>query len=572
MWNKILDSIKNWSIMYCGLLLLALILSPSAGALTIDAKEARIRTVGRVSGRDMWNLWSNGELADFVEVKKPGHYLIEVEAKGSPAAGVWPFMRISLDGESVGDVEVKSPELKVFRFPLHVAPGHYRIAVRFTNDFLTEDEDRNLYLRRITVRPADGGDGDSILASGDAVIWQTAWTKKQKRIEDEILSEASASIENLRKENGRVIVRDASGGVIRGAIVRVELLCHEFLFGCNIYAFDRFWWKAKNEKYKNCFAELFNYATIGFYWRNYEPKRGKPNYKYTDKVVEWCERQGIRMKGHPLLWALEHGIPQWSDGQPSPEIQRQRVSEIISRYHDKIEFWEVVNEPAHLPGISIDEPYRWAREVDRNAYLIVNDHNVMDDGCPQFYALLEQAVANNIPFDGIGIQSHDPATMRFPLISVQQTLDHYAKLGKELHITEFTPASDGQPITGSHVQGGWNEESQADYAVKFYTVCFAHPAVVAITWWDLCDGHAWRTGGGLLRKNMTPKPAYSALKKLIRDKWTTKKNGETDETGTFKFRGFRGKYSFNVEWKEKHIRQDFDLTKEGSNCIEVTLE
>ena len=31
--------------------------------------------------------------------------------------------------------------------------------------------------------------------------------------------------------------------------------------------------------------------------------------------------------------------------------------------------------------------------------------------------------------------------MRFPLELVKETLDHYAALGKELHITEFTPTS-----------------------------------------------------------------------------------------------------------------------------------
>jgi len=43
--------------------------------------------------------------------------------------------------------------------------------------------------------------------------------------------------------------------------------------------------------------------------------------------------------------------------------------------------------------------------------------------------------------------------MRFPLEQVWSTLDHYATLGKDLHITEFTPTSGGQEISGSHVTG-----------------------------------------------------------------------------------------------------------------------
>ena len=45
---------------------------------------------------------------------------------------------------------------------------------------------------------------------------------------------------------------------------------HEFLFGCNIYGFDHAKTKAQNDAYKQRFAELFNYATVGFYWRWYE--------------------------------------------------------------------------------------------------------------------------------------------------------------------------------------------------------------------------------------------------------------------------------------------------------------
>jgi endo-1,4-beta-xylanase len=121
----------------------------------------------------------------------------------------------------------------------------------------------------------------------------------------------------------------------------------------------------------------------------------------------------------------------------------------MQRYQGRIEFWEVVNEPSHLPGLKIDSPYRWAREADPKAVLVVNDYHVMADGQPAFYRLLERADQNGVPFDGIGIQAHEPRTMRFPLARVTRFLDHYGSLGKVLHITEFTPTSAGQPMTGS---------------------------------------------------------------------------------------------------------------------------
>ena len=73
----------------------------------------------------------------------------------------------------------------------------------------------------------------------------------------------------------------------------------------------------------------------------------------------------------------------------------------------------------------------------------------------------------------------------FPLRQVQTILDRYATLGKELHITEFTPASGGDPITESHVEGVWDEAAQADYAVKFYRVTVARTRSngVIVTWY-----------------------------------------------------------------------------------------
>jgi GH35 family endo-1,4-beta-xylanase len=196
--------------------------------------------------------------------------------------------------------------------------------------------------------------------------------------------------------------------------------------------------------------------------------------------------------------------------------------------------------------VKIDDPYRWAREADPKAYLIVNDYYVLADGQPGFLKLLQDAIKAGVPFDGIGIQAHEPRTMRFPLDQVKRILDRYAALGKELHITEYTPCSGGQPITGSHIQGKWDEAAQADYAAKFYTVCFAHPAMRGITWWDLCDEGSWLQGGGLLRKDMTPKPVYDALRKLIHEDWHTRVEAKTDAEGRVAFRGFFGRYALSA--------------------------
>lgn len=41
-----------------------------------------------------------------------------------------------------------------------------------------------------------------------------------------------------------------------------------------------------------------------------------------------------------------------------------------------------------------------------------------------------------------------------------RVLRHGSPVGKDLHITEFTPPSGGQPITGSHLEGRWDEAAR----------------------------------------------------------------------------------------------------------------
>ena len=65
-----------------------------------------------------------------------------------------------------------------------------------------------------------------------------------------------------------------------------------------------------------------------------------------------------------------------------------------------------------------------------------------------------------------------------------------------------------------------HEARQADYVEKLYRTLFIYPAVECIVWWDLSDARSWKGApSGLLRADMTPKPAYHRLHKLIKEEW-----------------------------------------------------
>ena len=534
-----------------------------AAALTIEAEQAAVRTAGAPM-EGGWNLHSAGEVGGYVHVPADGDYTVTVRAGGTPCGGEWPKMAVAVDRRPAATVGVGRKEFADYEVRVRLTAGTHLVTAAFLNDAVAGGEDRNLLLDRIAIEPLEGAKELRPATAAD-------YGAEDARREQQALARADAGIEKYRKSDAAVVVV-RGGKPVPDAQVRVELVRHAFLFGCNIYAFDRFKTDAENAAYKQRFADLFNYATLGFYWRSYEWERGRPNYALTDTVAAWCRERGIRMKGHPLLWGHEAGVPRWSDGQPPADVQKARVQEIVRRYAGTIHFWEVVNEPSHCRGVTIDGPYRWAREADPSAHLILNDYSVFDDGEPSFFRLLEKAKADGVPFDGLGIQAHEPRTMRFPLDRVQEILDDYAALGKAIHITEFSPCSGGQPITGSHVAGTWTEAAQAEYAERFYRVCFGHPAMVGITWWDLCDAHSWLPGSGLLRKDLTPKPAYEALHRLIQGAWRTQADGRTDAAGTFQFRGVHGLYRVTATAGGKTVTCEQTLEPGQPNRWTVSVE
>ena len=108
--------------------------------------------------------------------------------------------------------------------------------------------------------------------------------------------------------------------------------------------------------------------------------------------------------------------------------------------------------------------------------------------------------------------------------------------------------------------------------MKFYRVCFAHPAMRAITWWDLSDQHSWLKGGGMLRADMTPKPVYEQIKRLIHDEWTTRLAGTTRLLGPVRVpRLPRRLIASPSRQEERPSTQPFTLTKGKAQELRLAL-
>ncbi len=100
-------------------------------------------TSGGASGGAFWNLWSNGHIQDTLSATEPSDLVIK--AGGTPAAGKWPTMAVSVDGAVVATRTITSGPFNSYTVQ-GIPAGDHVIRIAFTNDAVIGGEDRNLHL------------------------------------------------------------------------------------------------------------------------------------------------------------------------------------------------------------------------------------------------------------------------------------------------------------------------------------------------------------------------------------------------------------------------------------------
>jgi endo-1,4-beta-xylanase len=374
-----------------------------------------------------------------------------------------------------------------------------------------------------------------------------------------------------RVVESEVVVLDAAGAPLADTELTVAQTRHAFGFG-NI-GFDLVdlangRGAEGDERLAALWLDLFDTATLPFYWRDFEPVEGRPRTDELRAAARWFADRGVAVKGHPLAW---HTLaPTWLLGRPAAEVEaslRQRIRRDVRAFAGLVDTWDAINEVVIMPVFEAERnavtelarergriamirlAVEEARDANPAATLLLNDFDLST----AYEELVDEVLEAGIRIDAIGLQTHMHQGYRGEE-EILAIVDRFARFGLPLHLTETSLVSghlmpehivdlndyrvDDWPTTPE------GEARQADELARHYRSLVGHPAVAAITYWGITDRGAWLGAPiGLVREDGTPKPAYAALHGLVRGEWWLPPTRvRTDERGRMRVAGFRGGY------------------------------
>lgn len=283
------------------------------------------------------------------------------------------------------------------------------------------------------------------------------------------------------------------------------------------------------------------------------PSEGVWKWERADKVANFCRQNGIKLRGHCLVWHSQ--FCNWMFNDKNGKLVkkevfyarlRDHIHTVVNRYKDIVYAWDVVNEAmsdgggrgfggnepnpyrqSQLYNLCGDEfiakAFEYAHEADPNAILFYNDYNAATPAKrDRIYNMVKKMQDAGVPITGIGMQGHyniyGPSEE-----DVDAALTKYSELVKHIHITELDIRCNQE--MGGQLQFSRGEKSvmpgyistlQEDQYARIFRVFRKHKDVIDnVTLWNLCDADSWVGVNNHplpFDENLKPKKAYYAIK------------------------------------------------------------
>jgi GH35 family endo-1,4-beta-xylanase len=435
------------------------------------------------------------------------------------------------------------------------------------------------------------GYGDLLFHTGNGKVFDRdeAWRKA-----------AWARIENSRKGNVKVLVKDASGNPVSGAAVNIAMYEHEFQWGTAVN--DKIHTaSADRAKYRAAASALFNGAVLEnqHKWVFFESAPAETENQFNAAASLGLKHQ----RGHTLVWDRPFNSG-WESNSAIPQdlynfLQannrtaldnriKNHILAITAAYKNRVEDWDVVNELLENHAIRdkygngvLNQWFDWARQgAGAGTKLFINETGLLGLAtqaansaarAAQFRTVLDYMRDNDVNFDGIGIQSHFTSyglspTDFYNRVSPEDfyhLMDSFKTYGKTLKVTEFDMGLD---ISSA------NRNYEAGFTRDILIAAFSQENVSGFLMWGFFSGAHWNANAPVFNTDWSLKESGKQYIDLVYNKWRTRLKGTTDADGAFRARAYFGDYDVSISAGGKTKTIEARWYKGQNNTTVVVLD
>lgn len=274
-------------------------------------------------------------------------------------------------------------------------------------------------------------------------------------------------------------------------------------------------WANEQEVLKKHFNALT--AEGAMKWNKIQNEKGVYTFDEADAMVDFAERNGMKMIGHCLIWHT--ALPDWVwknknggdvDKQTLLNNMRDHINKVVGRYKGRILGWDVANEVFNDDGTYRNSPYyrilgekylieayKMVKEADPDCELYYNDFQL--EFTPKRKAVLRligQLRERGIELDAVGLQAH--MWMTTPSVENYDNLfQSFKAMGMKVMITEWdlsvtSKENDIYPNgLPKDIDAKWNQRM-----LDFFKVFLKYDEIITrVATWGVSDSHSWKNEG-----------------------------------------------------------------------------